>query len=170
VRTILLACFALATTLSSAWAVDPAPLPKEIRTARTVFVLNQGIEPGTMDVVYDQILKWSHWTLTDEHEKADLIIVLSAQSYFYGMANFGSGSATATATTYGNTTVAHGSSSAQGIAVPLMQETRYLTVVEPKSGLALLTLSCRRREINGNARTGKTLVNRLKERFPKDQR
>jgi hypothetical protein len=51
-----------------------------------------------------------------------------------------------------------------------MQETRYLTVVEPKSGLALLTLSCRRREINGNARTGKTLVNRLKERFPKDQR
>jgi hypothetical protein len=170
VRIILLACFAMAGTLPSAWAVDPAPLPKEIRTARTVFVLNQGIEPGTMDVVYDEIRKWSHWALTDEHEKADLIVVLSAQSYFYGMANFGSASATTTATTYGNTTVAHGSGSAQGIAVPVMQETRYLTVVEPRSGLALLTLSCRRREINGNARTGKTLVNRLKERFPREQR
>jgi hypothetical protein len=51
------------------------------------------------------------------------------------MANFGAGSATATATTYGNTTVARGYGSAQGIAVPLMQETRYLTVVESKSGL-----------------------------------
>jgi len=123
-----------------------------------------------MDVVYDEIHKWSHWTLTDEHEKADLIIVLSAQNYLYGMANFGTGSATATATTYGNTTVAHAYGSAQGMAVPLIQETRYLTVVEPKSGLALLTLSCRRREINGNSRTGKTLVNLFKERFPKDQR
>jgi hypothetical protein len=123
-----------------------------------------------MDVVYDEIRKWSHWALTDEHAKADLIVVLSAQSYFYGMANFGSGSATVTATTYGNTTVAHGSGSARGIAVPVMQETRYLTVVEPRSGLALLTLSCRRREINGNARTGKTLINRLKERFSRDQR
>jgi len=81
-----------------------------------------------------------------------------------------SGSAAAAATTYGNTTVARGYGSAQGIAVPVMQETRYLTVVEPRSGLALLTLSCRRREINGNSRTGKILVNRLKERFPKDQR
>src|ERR1039458_1470633 len=113
---IILACSALAATLPSAWAVNPAPLPKEIRTAKTVFVLNQGIEPGTMDVVYDEISKWSHWTLTDEHEKADLVIVLSAQSYVNGMANFGSGSATATATTYGNTTVARGSGSAQSIA------------------------------------------------------
>jgi hypothetical protein len=123
-----------------------------------------------MDVVYNEISKWSHWTLTDEHEKADLIIVLSAQSYFAGMANFGSGPATATATTYGNATVAHGYGSTQGMVIPVMQETRYLTVVEPKSGFALLTLSCRRREINGNARTGKILVNHLKERFPKDQR
>jgi hypothetical protein len=170
VRTILLTCFALVATLPSAWAVDPAPLPGEVRVAKMVFVLNQGIEPGTMDVVYDEIRRWSHWTLTDEHEKADLIIVLSAQNYVYGMANFGSGSATATAATYGNTTVAHGYGAAQGVAVPIIQQTRYLTIVEPKSGLALLTLSCRRREINGNSRTGKTLVNELKDRFPKDQR
>src|ERR1039458_6566148 len=129
----------MAAALQSAWAVDPAPLPKEIRMAKTVFVLNQGIEPGTMDVVYDEIRKWSHWTLTDEHEKADLIIVLSAQNYAFGMANFGTGAATATATTYGNTTVVRGYGSGQGIAIPLMQETRYLSVVEPKSGAALLT-------------------------------
>jgi hypothetical protein len=87
VRTAL-ACFALAAILPAAWAVDPAPLPKEIRTAKTVFVLNQGIEPGTKGVVYDEIRKWSHCTLTDEHENADLMIVLSAQSYFAGMSDF----------------------------------------------------------------------------------
>jgi hypothetical protein len=156
--------------LPSARAVDPAPLPKEIRTAKTVFVLNQGIEPGTMDVVYDEIRKWTRWTLTDDQEKADLVIALSAQNYFVGMANMGAASATATATTYGNTTVAHGYGAAQGMAIPIMQQTRYLTVVEPKSGQPLLTLSCRRREINGNSRTGKTLVNLFKDRFPKDQR
>lgn len=123
-----------------------------------------------MDVVYDEMSKWPRWTLTDDREKADLILVLSAQSSVYGVANVGSGSATATATTYGNTTVAHGSGSAQSVAVLLTQDTRYLTVVEPKSGLALLTLSCRRREINGNSRTGKTLVRLFKGRFPKDQR
>ena len=153
-RTILRVVFVLAVTLPSAWSVDPAPLPKEIKAAKTLFVLNQGLEPGTMDVVYNEINKWPRWTLTDEREKADLIIVLSAQSYVYGMAAIGSGTA------YGTTTV----------AVPLVQDNRHLTVVEPKSGLALLTLSCRRREINGNSRTGKTLVNLFKSRFPKDQR
>ncbi len=149
-RTILGLCFVLAATLPTTWAVDPAPLPKEIRTAKTIFVLSQGIEPGTTDVVYDEISKWPRWRLTDDREKADLIVVLSAQSYVYGMA------ATAIATTT--------------VAVPLIQDTRYFTVVEPKSGLTLLTLSCRRREINGNSRTGKTLVRLFKERFPKEQR
>ncbi len=168
-KTIVLACLALAA-MPNAWAVDPAPLPKEIRTAKTVFVFNEGAEPGTMDVVYDELRKWSHWTLTDDHEKADLIIVLSARSYFSGMANFGSASATASATTYGNTTVARGNASGQSTSVPIFQQTRYLTVVEPKSTVSLLTVSCMRREINGNTRTGKMLVSRLKERFPKDQR
>jgi hypothetical protein len=60
---IILTCLALVATLPSAWAVDPAPLPKEITTAKTVFVLSSGIEPGTLDVVYDEIRKWQRWTL-----------------------------------------------------------------------------------------------------------
>jgi hypothetical protein len=171
VRAFLLGCLGLAQLLPSApAAVDPAPLPKEIRVSKTVFVSNQGIEPGTMDVVYDELRKWSHWTLVDEADKADLIIVLSARSYFAGMAYFGSASATASATTYGNTTTAQASSTSQGASIPIFQQTRFLTVVEPRSRAGLLTLSCRRREINGDSRTGKTLVNELKGRFPKDQR
>jgi hypothetical protein len=169
VKTTALACFALAV-LPSAWAVDPAPLPKEIRTAKTLFISNQGIEPGTMDVVYDEIHKWPRWTLADEQEKADLIIVLSARNYFAGMLYLGNASATASATTYGNTTVAQANGTAQGASIPIFQQTRYLTVVDPKSGASLLVLSRRRREINGNSRTGKTLVNQLKDRFPNDQR
>jgi hypothetical protein len=170
VKTFLVGSFVLTAMLPFLWAVDPAPLPKEIRTAKTVFVSNQGIEPGTMDVVYDELRRWAHWTLTDEADKADLIIVLSARSYFVGMAYFGNASATATATTYGNTTAAQANGTAQGTAIPIFRQTRYLTIVEPKSGLALLTLSCRRREINGDSRNGKTLANELKGRFPKEQR
>jgi hypothetical protein len=114
----------VAATLPSALAVDPAPLPKEIKSAKTVFVFNQGAEPGILDVVYDELRKWPRWELTDDHEKADLIIVLSARSYFYGMTNFGNASATATATTYGNTTVAHANGSGQSTSVPLIQQDR----------------------------------------------
>jgi len=150
----MLTCFAIAAAMPAAWAVNPAPLPKEIRAARTLFIVNQGIEPGTMDVVYDEISKWSRWILIDDREKADVVVVLSAQRYVYGMY----GSATST----GRTT--------QGIAVPIIQDTRYLIVVDAKSGMDLLTLACRHREINGNSRTGKTLVNLFKDRFPKKQR
>lgn len=169
-RTVVLTSIALIATLPSVLAVEPAPLPKEIRLAKTVFVVNQGIEPGTMDVVYDEIRKWSRWTLTDEQENADLVVVLSAQNYFAGMMGMGTASATAAATTYGGMTVAHGYGSAQGMVIPIIQQTRYLTVVNPKTATALLTLSCRKRDINGSSRTGKTLVNLFKGRFPKDQR
>jgi hypothetical protein len=166
----LLGCLALIGTLSCVWAVDPAPLPKQIREAKTVVVSAQGIELGTMDVVYDELRKWGHWNLTDDASKADLIIVLSSQNYYVGMVAFGSGSAQASATTYGNTTTAQATGTSQAIAVPLFRQTRFLSVIDAKSGASLLSLSCRRREINGDSRTGKILANELKGRFPKDQR
>jgi hypothetical protein len=123
-----------------------------------------------MDVVYDELRKWGHWTLTDDSSKADLIIVLSSQNYYVGMVAYGSSSAQASATTYGNTTSAQATGTSQSISIPLFRQTRFLTVVDAKSGASLISLSCRRRENNGDSRTGKTLANELKGRFPKDQR
>lgn len=165
-----LGCLALATTLPCVWAVDPAPLPRQIRDAKTVAVSAQGIELGTMDVVYDELRRWGHWNLTDDASKADLIIVLSSQNYYVGMVAFGNASAQGSATTYGNTTTAQATGTSQVVAIPIFRQTRFLTVVDSKSGASLLSLSCRRREINGDSRTGKTLANELKGRFPKDQR
>jgi hypothetical protein len=161
---------ALIGTLPCGWAVDPAPIPRQIRDAKTVAVSAQGIELGTMDVVYDELRKWGHWNLTDDASKADLIIVLSSQTYYVGMVAFGSGSAQGSATTYGNTTTAQARATSQAIAIPIFRQTRFLAVVDAKTGASLLSLSCRRREINGDSRTGKTLANELKGRFPKDQR
>jgi hypothetical protein len=166
----LFGCLVLVGTLQCAWAVDPAPLPKQIREAKTVAVSAQGIELGTMDVVYDELRKWGHWNLTDDASKADLIIVLSSQNYYIGMVAFGSSTAQGSATTYGNTTTAQATGTSQAVSVPIFRQTRFLSVVDAKSGASLLSLSCRRREINGDSRTGKTLANELKGRFPKDQR
>jgi hypothetical protein len=166
----LLGCLALIGTLPCAWAVDPAPLPRAIRDAKTVAVSAQGIELGTMDVVYDELRKWGRWTLVDDASKADLIIVLSSQNYYVGMVAFGSASAQASATTYGNTTAAQATGTSQAVAIPFFRQTRFLSVIDARSGASLLSLSCRRREINGDTRTGKTLANELKARFPKDQR
>jgi hypothetical protein len=150
-------------------AVDPAPLPKEIRVAKTVFIINESAENVILDNVYDRFKKWPRWALTEERETADLLVVLSARSYFYGMMNIGTTTnSTATATTYGNTTVAHGSSTSQNTGVPLLSYPRYLTVVDPKTGNALLTISCELRMSKGY--TAKVLMDRLKQRFPKSER
>lgn len=150
-------------------AVDPAPLPKELREAKTVYIVNQGAEDSILDHVYDRLSKWSRWSVTTEREKADVIVVLSAQNYFYGMMPIGTTTTgTATATSYGNTTVVQGSSTTQSMAVPMASYPRYLTLVDPKNGAALLSISCELRI--PQSYTAKVLVDRLKKRFPKSER
>ena len=152
-------------------AVDPAPLPKVMREAKTAYAVNAGIEPKTFDHVYDQLRKWGHWQLVDEASKADIIVVLSSQNTFLGVAILGTvGSATATATTYGNVTTVNSSGSSSNILMPLVSQHRYLSVVDRKTGTLLTMVDCLPRGINGAARTGKILVDKLRDRFPKSER
>jgi len=165
------ACFVLALGTMPLSAVDPAPLPKVMREAKKAYAVNAGIEAKTFDHVYDQLKKWGHWQLVDEANQADVIVVLSSQNTFLGVANLGSvGNATTTATTYGNTTTVHSSGSSSNILLPMVSQHRYLGVIDPKTGMILTTVDCLPREINGAARTGKILVDRLRGRFPKSER
>jgi hypothetical protein len=167
----ILGCLALVLGTMRLLAVDPAPLPKVMREAKTAYAVNAGIEPKTFDHVYDQLRQWGHWQLVDEASKADVIVVLSSQNTFLGVANLGSvGNATATATTYGNVTTVHSSGSSSNILMPMMSQHRYLGVVDPKTGAILTTVDCLPRGINGAARTGKILVEKLRGRFPKGER
>jgi hypothetical protein len=163
----ILACFVLVLGTMPLLAVDPAPLPKVMREAKKAYAVNAGIESKTFDHVYDQLKKWGHWQLVDEANEADVIVVLSSQNTFLGVANLGS-VGNATATTYGNVTTVHGSSS--NILLPMVSQHRYLGVVDPKTGMILISVDCLPREINGAARTGKILVDRLRDRFPKCER
>jgi hypothetical protein len=168
---LILACFALALGTMPLLAVDPAPLPKVMREAKKAYPVNGGIEPKTFDHVYDQLKKWGHWQLVDEASQADVIVVLSSQNAFLGVANLGSvGNTTTTATTYGNTTTVRSSGSSSNVLMPMVSQHRYLGVVDPKTGAILTTVDCVPREINGAARTGKILVDRLRDRFPKGER
>jgi predicted Zn-dependent protease len=142
-----------------------------MREAKTAYAVNAGIEPKTFDHVYDQLRKWGHWQLVDEASKADIIVVLSSQNTFLGVANLGTvGSATATATTYGNVTTVNSSGSSSNILMPLVSQHRYLSVVDRKTGTLLTMVDCLPRGINGAARTGKILVDKLRDRFPKSER
>jgi hypothetical protein len=169
VRIVLSVLVLLGLAVPAAWGIDPAPLPKEVKTARTAYILDLGVEPAILDNVYDQIKKWSRWILVDEREKADLLIVLSARNNFFGIVSTGSvGSATATATTIGNTTTVHATGAVQNTSVPLMSFPRYLALIDPRSGIPLVTVSTELRLSKGY--TGRALVARLKKRFPRDQR
>lgn len=152
-------------------AVDPAPLPKVMREAKTAYAVNEGIEPKMFDHVYDQLKRWGHWQLVDDASQADVIVVLSSQNTFLGVANLGSvGNATATTTTYGNVTTTHAYGSSSNILMPLVSQHRYLGVVDRKTGMILTQVDCLPRGINGAARTGKILVEKLRDRFPKNER
>ncbi len=50
-----------------------APLPKQITEAKTVYLLNQTIEPKVADKAYKELQSWGHFEVVDDMEKADLV-------------------------------------------------------------------------------------------------
>jgi hypothetical protein len=110
-----------------------------------MYVLNQGVDDGIMDNVYDRFRKWPRFTLTEERAQADLLIVLSEDPVFK----------------------AQPSAEGPRKKSTLLISSRYLIVVDEKTSQQLLVVSCVR---TTPAATGKALVDRLKQRFPKKER
>ncbi len=151
-------------------AVEPAPLPAVVREAKKIFIVNENVEDTIHDHVYDLFRHWSRWTLVENQKDADLIVVLSAQDAIRGYMTIpGSSTTTATATTYGNTTVVGmNTQNNPPTSVPIGSYLRYLSLVDARSGTRVLTVSCELRLAKG--RTAVYLMDRLKKRFPTNER
>jgi hypothetical protein len=163
---VTIGLFAAIAALS---AVAPPPLPKVVLEARTVFVYDRVGDLKVYDNVYDKLRKWGRWVLVQDAESADLVIVLSGDVITGGMITNSSTTGNANATVYGNTATVNGRSSTTTTSMPMVLSLpRYLTIVDRKTRQPLLSVSCEQRI--GPGSTAGALVNRLKGRFPADQR
>lgn len=71
-----------------------APLPPEVFTAKTVFIINHTGREEATDRAYQELLKWGRFAVVSDLGKANIILVVSSQEHSLG----------ATAQTYGNNT------------------------------------------------------------------
>ncbi len=150
-----------------ALAVEPAPLPLELQQAKRVFLVNGGVENSIQDRVYDIFSKWSRWTMVNSPVEADVIAVLSRQDHVAILESRTSTTAT-TASVSPGVAIARASASQTSTPFILASYDRFLTVISQKTGAPLVSVSCQLRLAQG--RTGLHLMDRLKNRFPKQER
>jgi hypothetical protein len=148
-------------------AVEPAPLPLELQQAKKMFLVNSGVENSIQDRVYDMFSKWSRWTMVNSPEEADVIAILSRQDNV-AILESRTSSTTATAAVSPGVAIARASSTQTSTPMIFASYDRFLTVISQKTGARLVSVSCQLRLAQG--RTGKHLMDRLKNRFPKPER
>ena len=150
-----------------ALAVEPAPLPRELQQAKKIFIVNSGVENSIQDRVYDMFSKWNRWTVVDSPEEADVIAILSRQDNV-AILQSRTSSTTATASVSPGVAIARASATQTSTPMIFASYDRFLTVISQKTGARLVSVSCQLRLAQG--RTGKHLMDRLKNRFPKQER
>jgi hypothetical protein len=105
--------------------------------------------------------------MVNSPEEADVIAILSRQD---NVAIVESRTSSTTATTAVSPGVAIARASAIQTSTPMIFASydRFLTLMSQKTGVPLVSVSCQLRLAQG--RTGKHLMDRLKNRFPKQER
>jgi len=159
----------LCVSATAGWAVDPAPLPKVVTEAKKVMIIDRTGNTTLYDNVYDKLRKWNHWTLVQEQEEADLLVVLAKDTITAGTVTYGQSTASGQATTYGKSTIVNAQASGVSSTSPMVVSMpRYLVLVDNRRSQIALSVSCEQRISSGY--TAKVLVDRLRKGFPKDQR
>jgi hypothetical protein len=74
--TLLLVLFAG----SPAVAGEKAPLPAKLKSAKTAFLVNDGVWYKVHDKFYAELKKWGRFQIVESKEEADIVIVLSARA------------------------------------------------------------------------------------------
>ena len=91
----LLLPFALLAALSiPAIATEKAPLPAKLTTAKSAFVVNDGVPAKLLDKVYSELKKWGRFQLVESKQDADIVITLSrgaTSGGFVAVRGFGGG-------------------------------------------------------------------------------
>jgi hypothetical protein len=148
-------------------AADPAPLPLELQHAKKMSLVNSGVENSIQDRVYEEFSKWGRWTMVNSPEEADVIAILSRQDNV-AILESRTSSTTATAAVSPGVAIARASATQTSTPMIFASYDRFLTIIGQRSGARLVGVSCQLRLAQG--RTGKHLMDRLKDRFPKQER
>jgi hypothetical protein len=53
-----------------------APLPSELLSAKTVFLVNKTGYQNALDTAYDQFQKWGRFSIVQDQNSADIVVVL----------------------------------------------------------------------------------------------
>src|ERR1700733_5766489 len=73
---LILICFA-STVHAKA---KHAPLPDELLSAKTVYLVNDTGYQSALDTAYDQFQKWGRFTVVTKKEAADIVVVFTHDS------------------------------------------------------------------------------------------
>ena len=60
-------------------AQETQPLPKELREAKTAYIMKSGVDPRVLDRLTKELADWKRFTLTDDLKAADIVIILSEE-------------------------------------------------------------------------------------------
>ena len=84
-RTIRIGLWILGTLLVVALPTfAQAPIPKALREAKTVYLINEGASQGMFDGLARNLQKWGRWELMDDAHEADLTITIGGLKAFKG--------------------------------------------------------------------------------------
>lgn len=67
-----------------------APLPKKLIDAKTVFLDNRTGKADIGDKAYDELTKWGRFKVVDDVKTADVVFVLSTETWSAGTYTYGS--------------------------------------------------------------------------------
>ncbi|MBZ5573796.1 MAG: hypothetical protein LAO09_18175 [Acidobacteriia bacterium] len=126
-RATLLITMALCSVLCGAQEEELAPVPDKVRSAKTVFLLNESGSTKLGDAVYREVKTWNRWQVVTDRGKADLLLVVTQRESVEGVV------ATSSATVTGQT------ATATSVGVPVKSQSWFLHVVDAKSGDRLWT-------------------------------
>jgi hypothetical protein len=84
-RLLRICIWVLGTLLMSSLPVfAQAPVPKALREAKTVYLINEGASESMFDGLAKDLQKWGRWELVDEASRADLTITIGGLKAFKG--------------------------------------------------------------------------------------
>lgn len=70
--------------MSSLPAFAQAPVPKALREAKTVYLINEGASESMFDGLAKDLQKWGRWELVDDASRADLTVTIGGLKAFKG--------------------------------------------------------------------------------------
>jgi hypothetical protein len=110
------------------------PLPQRLMAAKTVYIDNRSGHSNVGDKCFDELSKWGRFQIVDSPEKADIVLLLSAEQYISGYSSDSYHNTTGDVDRSGNISAqTYGNSSSDAV----MSGITHITVLDPKDGTSL---------------------------------